>query len=367
MDLKGFQAKINETKWGFLFYLIPIVLISTFFFIVSGCFFVILVPLSALAIPYYLGFKGPKRFAFLGVFILIVNSFAFAAVSTQRAYDYSDYYASFETTSKHVEPQFSGTNLSQGIVSPKSGDANTVFTFTVIYTNEDNLAPVFVNAVIVDRPVANESNNIVHPMSPTDPSDTNYTDGVEFQVSTTVPASQPIGYPEWPNHFFFFETQDAAGTPTDTGFDEGDFISYGFGPMNAPLLDQYWHSMVLALNNMLFVIALYFMGVGMYWWLRKARQRSSEWQERMDAMQKEEDWAEFECDRCGADVPEDADRCPKCGATFDEDEESTEEEKKEEEGEFECDNCGADVPGDVDKCPNCGETFDDEEEETGAT
>ncbi|MCJ2564206.1 MAG: hypothetical protein LN417_08990, partial [Candidatus Thermoplasmatota archaeon] len=61
------------------------------------------------------------------------------------------------------------------------------------------------------------------------------------------------------------------------------------------LFDQYWHSTVLAFNNMLFVIALFYMGVGMYWWLGKARQRSSQWQERMDAM-KEEEWAEFECD-----------------------------------------------------------------------
>lgn len=368
MDLKGFQAKVNETKWGFLFYLIPIVLISTFFYLVSGCFFILLVPLSALAIPYYLGFKGPKRFAILGIFILVVNSFAFAAVSTQRAYDYSDYYATFESMARHVEPQYAGANLSQGVVSPKSGDANTEFTFTVVYENENNLPPAFVRVIVADRPVENGSKTITFTMSPTDSSDTNYTNGAEFQIRTTLPASQPIGYPEWPNHFFFFETEDTGGTFSDTGFENEDFTSYGFGPMNANVFDQYWHSTVLAFNNMLFVIALYFMGVGMYWWLGKARQRSSQWQERVDAMKEKEELAEFECDRCGADVPEIADKCPHCGASFDEDEkEGTEEETQVEDAEFECDKCGADVPADADKCPSCGEAFDDDEEGPEAT
>ena len=118
---------------------------------------------------------------------------------------------------------------------------------------------------------------------------------------------------------------------------------------------------------MLFVIALFYMGVGMYWWLGKARQRSSQWQERVDAM-KEEEWAEFECDRCGADVTENADKGPSCGAAFDEEEkEGTEEETQVEDAEFECDRCGADVPADVDKCPSCGEAFDDDEEGPKAT
>ncbi|MEE9223800.1 MAG: zinc ribbon domain-containing protein [Thermoplasmata archaeon] len=324
-------------------------------------------PLGALAIPYYMGFKGPKRFAILGAFILVANSFAFAAVSTQRAYDYSDYYASIEGMARHVEPQFAEGNLSQGVVAPTSGDAETEFTFTVIYTNGENLPPVFVRVIVVDRPVENGSKTITFTMNPTDTSDTNYTNGAEFQVRITLPASQPIGYPEWPNHFFFFETQDTGGTSAATGFKDEDITSYGFGPMNANLLDQYWHSTIMAFNNMLFVIALYFMGVGMYWWLRKARQKSSQWQERVEAMQKEED-AEFECDRCGADVPKDADRCPSCGASFDEDEEEgTEEEAQEEDAEFECDKCGADVQADADKCPKCGEAFDEEKKEPEAT
>jgi ribosomal protein L40E len=131
--------------------------------------------------------------------------------------------------------------------------------------------------------------------------------------------------------------------------------------MNAPLGEVYWLNIIWAFYNMLFVIAMYYLGVAMYWWLSQARTRATQWQERAEDMQRKE-YAEFECDRCGGDVPEDADKCPKCGATFDEEKEETKEDK--EEAEFECDNCGADVPGDVDRCPKCGERFDEDEKES---
>jgi ribosomal protein L40E len=363
MDLAEFKAKINETKWGFLFYLIPVTILSTFFYIVSGCFAYILIPLGALAIPYYMGFKGPKRFAIMGIFILITHTFAFAAVSTDRAYNYSSYYGSIESTAKHVEPLSGGDNLTQGVVSPKSGDANTDFTFTVTYVNRaGNLTPVYVNLIVVDRPVENESEEVVYAMNPTDPSDTNYWDGAEFEITIKLPASYPIGYPEWPNHFFYFETQDAGGTITDTAFRDEGITTYGFGPMNAQFGDQYSYSLVLSMNNMLFMIALFYMGVGMYWWLGKARQRSSQWQERIDEMKKEE-ISEFECDRCGADVPEDAEECPKCGAKFDDEEGEEEKDAGLKLGEFECDKCGAEVLEDAEFCHKCGEKFDEEEDE----
>ena len=80
------------------------------------------------------------------------------------------------------------------------------------------------------------------------------------------------------------------------------------------------------------------------------------------------------CSECGAEVPMDARRCPKCGANFDEETEeveveATEEEiaerieKQEESGEcFECSECGAKVPADADVCPQCGARFDEDEE-----
>jgi len=77
----------------------------------------------------------------------------------------------------------------------------------------------------------------------------------------------------------------------------------------------------------------------------------------------------FVCSECGADVPADATECPKCGEKFEgeKDEEQKEEAKAttpakpkgaETSDTFVCSECGADVPADATKCPKCGDKFD---------
>lgn len=78
----------------------------------------------------------------------------------------------------------------------------------------------------------------------------------------------------------------------------------------------------------------------------------------------------FVCSECGTDVPSDATVCPKCGEKF---EPEKDEEQKEETvapapakpkgpeaygDTFVCSECGAEVPGEATKCPKCGEKFD---------
>ena len=244
--------------------------------------------------------------------------------------------------------------------SPRSGSPDTEFRFSVVYTDPDNIAPLYVHAVISDDLLEGEGNEITLNMTIADPSDTDFTDGVEYEASSTLPSEFAVAFPEFPNHFTYFESDSANLGYYTTSFTTDDVVSYAMGPMNAGFIEVYWLNLIWAFYNMLFVIALFYLGVAMYWWLSKARTRASQWQERMDTMKKEE-YTEFECDRCGADVPEFAEKCPKCGAIFDEDEK--EEEKPKETEEFECDNCGADVPGDADECPECGESFEEDEEE----
>ncbi len=352
-----FNKRVNQSKLGFLFYLIPITLLSVLLYVVNACYFVLIVPFVAIAIPYYLGFRGIKKFAVLGLFILLTNTLAVGAVSAQRALDYNNFWASDENVREYVEPQNStGDVLSMGVVSPKVGSPDTNFTYTVLYKSD--LPPNYVKLFVVDTPLSNGHVPEERTMIQTNPGDTNYENGVEFRFSTTLSSEVPPGHPWWPNHFFYFETENANGT-WDTTIEAGSLTSFGFGPMNADPLNQYGYSTFWAFSDMIFVIILFYLGLGMYWWLGQAKIKSTQWQERMEAMQREE-VTEFECDRCGADVPEDAERCPKCGASFEEEgEEEEKEPPKEIEDEFECDSCGADVPGDAEECPVCGEVFEE--------
>ncbi len=68
----------------------------------------------------------------------------------------------------------------------------------------------------------------------------------------------------------------------------------------------------------------------------------------------------FECENCGAEVPEDAEVCPKCGVTFSE----TEVEVLHADGTVEvvestfgCPSCGAEIPIVSEICPKCGKMF----------
>ena len=74
----------------------------------------------------------------------------------------------------------------------------------------------------------------------------------------------------------------------------------------------------------------------------------------------------FECSECGTEVPIDAKVCPKCGAKFDEGEETviqhadgTVDSSSET---FECSECGKEVPANAKRCPYCGAEFDEDEE-----
>ena len=72
----------------------------------------------------------------------------------------------------------------------------------------------------------------------------------------------------------------------------------------------------------------------------------------------------FTCSDCGAEIHEDAGKCPKCGVEFD----GVEIEVQHADGTieitdstFECPICGSDVPATSEFCPKCGKTFESKE------
>lgn len=68
----------------------------------------------------------------------------------------------------------------------------------------------------------------------------------------------------------------------------------------------------------------------------------------------------YECGQCGAEVPENAEKCPKCDVVFD----GLEVEFQQADGTvkivkdtFGCPECGSEIPIDSKDCPVCGKTF----------
>ena len=71
----------------------------------------------------------------------------------------------------------------------------------------------------------------------------------------------------------------------------------------------------------------------------------------------------FECSDCGKEVPLASEKCPFCGASFEDDieDETTTEAIEEPKNEvtFTCSECGKQVPENASVCPHCGEKFED--------
>jgi hypothetical protein len=96
--------------------------------------------------------------------------------------------------------------LDDGRVTPRSGSATTVFTFTVTYTSPAGVAPAVVRVLIDGSP---------HAMARVTPSDTNYRDGAAFRYSTTIRAG-------W--HSYSFSGTDTKGRD---GFSFGGILRVG--------------------------------------------------------------------------------------------------------------------------------------------
>ncbi|MCG2826214.1 MAG: right-handed parallel beta-helix repeat-containing protein [Thermoplasmatales archaeon] len=84
--------------------------------------------------------------------------------------------------------------LSNGIVSPLYGYSDTVFTFVVTYTDEDNDMPVYVNVII---------DGFAYNMTKQNINDNNYTDGCVYEYSTNL----SVGF-----HSYSFEASDGVNT-----------------------------------------------------------------------------------------------------------------------------------------------------------
>jgi hypothetical protein len=106
---------------------------------------------------------------------------------------YHNFTITVSTIAPNREPE-----LSDGQMSPASGDTDTTFTFTVTYTDEDD-DPGNVSVWI---------DGVEHEMTP-DPSDTDYSDGVDYTLKTKLDEGEH-------DYYFTADDGDLDAVPSDT-------------------------------------------------------------------------------------------------------------------------------------------------------
>ncbi len=337
--------KFRQSRYFRPFYLVVLGILVTGLFQFTGgtqvlvCLGTILIAISVLIIPYWLGERSLKNFAVnaLPVFliaILLIAAFQTDAVMNQPVV----------TLTTGIDPATSNADLPHlsmwnGSVAPYRGGAGQLYTFrvrlkevnatgAVVPPTTANITTFSVNITLYN-PFPADTQTVV-PMK-RDPSMTNQSNGTWYVANTTL--GDGI-------YSFYFWANDAHGNYT-----------YAAAPVLEPLIAApvafYGFWVVNVSLYLIFPISFYFIMVFMYWYtarMRGMRERAMERArgEKLDlekgaakdagegetAEKKEGAAAEeasaaktkkaaaFTCTNCGADVTEDDAKCPKCGAVF---------------------------------------------------
>ena len=208
-------------------------------------------------------------------------------------------------------------------------------------------------------------------------SDTDYTDGKDYEANVQIDTNAVY-------HHWYALVFDGGANPGSMN------TTMIMGPLVGDESSLYGtYAGVGAINTFCNTAMLFFIVVLLYWWILKAKEQRKQWGVPSDddsGDQPVSKDARFSCTKCGADVTDDDDKCPKCDESFDDDEkddatsddnsqeivivDSIADDEEEDEGgeedevkaEFTCTSCGADVFDSDEKCRLCGEGIEGEEE-----
>ncbi len=323
MDFQESFEAFKGSKWVVPAYIVLVIFVVIGLAYLNQCLAMILIPVAMFGIPYYMGERRFRFFFLLGVIVIVADSFAFGLLDTNF---FSDFEAGEQNSADEI-------TITQGLVNPSVGDADTVFRFTVnITANYTNIrtAGFYIHAYVnlSDMAEYKPSGNEPYLLEETDFSDINATDGKHFVGSFQLPTRI---------HFFHFSA-DVNGNWTTTlvhdATSNADFKA--IGPINADTFTIFQIFFYNALLTLFFTTILFMIFVMMYWWVGKSRIERAKWDTRLREAGEidvtDAKVPDFECTNCGRPVHDDAVRCPHCGAIFEEgEEEETEEEPEPEE------------------------------------
>lgn len=292
MAFFGKWETIKKTKWFKPIYITITILLCTLFLFLGTCFIILMIPFTMFIVPYWFGERNPKALALAGVIVIVALGLISGIFWAHYTFN--------------QEPMVLGSGgaqplLSEGKVLPFRGGPGVSFNYTVMYTNLSNSLPiqVTVNVSTITLEKRDSDSFLMHQVYP---SDNNTSDGKEYYYAiTSADLSEGI-------HIFHFAVEASQGVWTET--------STGAGPISSPFTVFLGFFLVYSFLNMIFMGALFYLFLMLFWWTRRAKVKRREWEVALKEKQEE-----YTCTNCGADVAFDAVKCPKCGAEFEKEEE----------------------------------------------
>jgi len=278
------------------------------------CLGIFLIPVLMFAMPWWLGDRKMKVLAVNGVVILVLSAFILAALDAQSA---------VSTTPGVLGSPAAPLSVANGTVSPPRGPPTAFYNFTVTMKDTSNRDPgsftVYLNLTwLVGIDAIGQS----YRMGAVDVGDNVTLDGKSYFVNRSL---------EDHIYYFWFSVQAPNGTWIES--------TYTLGPMVTGYGSFFGISLYVGFLNMLIPVSFFYILLLLYWYTQRAkreRKRLGLTAARAEAVTD----TGFMCTNCGADVPETAEKCPKCGAVFEEEpakeaskpsEESAEERPADEE------------------------------------
>src|SRR3989304_2948570 len=320
-SLRTLVQKFRPTRWFRIVYLVLLgVLVAQLYLLTAtaiACLVIILMPVSVFVVPYWLGERRMRAFAGNAVLVFGIAILIAAAMSTQALLAQNE-----AVPIQSLDFQKSGNmTLANGTVTPYRGPPPVPFTFRLklitLWDGDPANFSVFLNLTVVtglagfDRPL--------RPMAydPGNGSSNNTKDGAWYVTRLSLTDSiYGYGLSVW--------DQDRNWT----------LAGPDFGPLIASGWTFYGFFVYFtALSGVMLLAFVFYFGVLLMWWYaRRARQ------------------ARGRVPTAAKDIPKDRPKpgpSPKPG------------QKAVKAAALTCTNCGADVSAADDKCPKCGAVFED--------
>ena len=277
-----------------------------------GCLFFLAIPLAIFLIPYWSGERKTKNFLINVLPVFLISVLLVAAFQTNASTDGTP----LILTSGDPAGTTNHLSLWNGTVDPYKALGPGTYTFNV------RLHRVGINASAVHLQL-----NLTQIQGLT-PVDFNYTMAVNASAANTVNDT-------W---YTLNRTLDAGiyefGYFATDGRGNASWTLAPLGPIAAPYGDYYFLWLYITSLYLIIPFSFYFIILFMYWYtgrMRRMRSRMIDLETKKKAVDEKEGEkaatptqgkaakaAAFTCTNCGADVDETDEKCPKCGATFEE-------------------------------------------------